>query len=234
MKVKSLLLAAAAFVALGATAQTVSAPDVVINEDNVNKLIELPLTVTMPEGGNFTNIQIVLNFPKGVKPCKDNYDSYGFGGDDIPVTGRQNTPVVSFSDNMNVEDYWPVYIVIGQNLNKVKVETNPCHVYTVNIIADETADPTAEFGVYMKYTDYDNAAFEYGASPAQDVYEFAKLCTVKNELNTAVEDVNAAKTVASVKYMNAAGMVSDTAFQGVNIVVTKYADGTQSTAKVVK
>ncbi|MBR6284439.1 MAG: hypothetical protein IKR25_09125 [Muribaculaceae bacterium] len=42
------------------------------------------------------------------------------------------------------------------------------------------------------------------------------------------------KTVASVTYVNAAGQTSSQAFQGVNIVVTRYADGTISTAKVVK
>ena len=192
MKMQKMFVLMVVMVVLSVTAaaQTISAPDVVITKDNVNTLIELPLTVTMPEGGNFTNIQIVLNFPKGVKPCKDDYDSYGFGGDDIPVTGRQNTPVVSFSDNMNNESDWPVYTIFGNNGTKTKVETNPCHVYTVNIIADETADKTADFGVYMKYTDYDNAAFEYGASPAQDVYEFVTLCNVKVELTPSVYDLN--------------------------------------------
>jgi len=56
---------------------------------------------------------------------------------------------------------------------------------------------------------------------------------VKEEV-TGVADVNAAKAVASVKYYNAAGVASDNAFQGINIVVTKYADGSQSIVKIVK
>lgn len=40
--------------------------------------------------------------------------------------------------------------------------------------------------------------------------------------------------VASVKYYNMMGVESDVPFQGLNIVVTRYDDGTQSTAKVVK
>lgn len=40
--------------------------------------------------------------------------------------------------------------------------------------------------------------------------------------------------VASVKYYNMMGVESDVPFKGVNIVVTRYDDGTQSTAKVVK
>ena len=60
--------------------------------------------------------------------------------------------------------------------------------------------------------------------------------TVQLELEqvVGVNDVNAAKAVASVKYYNAAGVASDNAFEGVNIVVTKYADGSKSVVKVVK
>ncbi|MBQ9217351.1 MAG: hypothetical protein IJ160_04140 [Muribaculaceae bacterium] len=51
---------------------------------------------------------------------------------------------------------------------------------------------------------------------------------------TAVSNVNAAKTATGVKYVNVAGQVSNVPFQGVNMVVTSYSDGTQNTTKVVK
>lgn len=51
---------------------------------------------------------------------------------------------------------------------------------------------------------------------------------------TAVEEVNASKTVASVNYYNLAGQVSAEPVNGVNIVVTTYTDGTRSTAKIIK
>lgn len=59
------------------------------------------------------------------------------------------------------------------------------------------------------------------------------LIVVKREV-TAVNDVDAAKTVANVRYVNVAGMVSDKPFEGVNIVVTTYTDGTSKSVKVVK
>lgn len=43
-----------------------------------------------------------------------------------------------------------------------------------------------------------------------------------------------AKQVTGVKYVDLSGRTSDTPFDGVNIVVTNYADGTHSTAKVLK
>ena len=51
---------------------------------------------------------------------------------------------------------------------------------------------------------------------------------------TSVESVNADKQVAGVQYVNLAGMTSNKPFDGLNIVVTSYTDGTTATTKVVK
>lgn len=51
---------------------------------------------------------------------------------------------------------------------------------------------------------------------------------------TAVNDVKAAGEVLSVTYYNVAGVQSSKPFDGINIVVTRYTDGTASTAKVVR
>ena len=39
--------------------------------------------------------------------------------------------------------------------------------------------------------------------------------------------------VKSVKYVSVAGVVSNTPFQGVNIVVTEYTDGSRTTSKII-
>ncbi len=51
---------------------------------------------------------------------------------------------------------------------------------------------------------------------------------------TAVEEVTASKTVKSVRYYNLMGMESEQPFQGINIVVTRYSDGSISTVKVMR
>lgn len=56
---------------------------------------------------------------------------------------------------------------------------------------------------------------------------------IDTNIPTGVNDVNA-KTVAGVKYVNVAGMESSTPFDGVNIMVTTYTDGTVKAVKVVK
>lgn len=53
-------------------------------------------------------------------------------------------------------------------------------------------------------------------------------------VTTGVEDVDAEKTVAGVTYYNLLGVSSDSPFEGVNVVVTTYTDGTKSSKKIVK
>lgn len=62
----------------------------------------------------------------------------------------------------------------------------------------------------------------------------AEYVVLESDIDTGVNEVNAAKTVASVKYVNAAGQTSANAFNGVNIMVTTYTDGSKSAVKVVK
>lgn len=49
---------------------------------------------------------------------------------------------------------------------------------------------------------------------------------------TAIETVS--KEVKSIRYYNAIGVESTTPFEGVNIIVTTFTDGTQATTKVIK
>ena len=72
------------------------------------------------------------------------------------------------------------------------------------------------------------------AKGAKAPVEGVKIVVKKNNTTpTAITDVNG-KTVSSVKYVNLAGVESSKPFDGVNVVVTTYTDGTRSAAKVVK
>jgi hypothetical protein len=51
---------------------------------------------------------------------------------------------------------------------------------------------------------------------------------------TAIEQVTANKEITSVRYINVAGQQSEQPFDGINIVVTTYSDGTTSTVKMMK
>jgi len=51
---------------------------------------------------------------------------------------------------------------------------------------------------------------------------------------TGVEQITADKEIASIRYINVAGQESETPFDGMNIVITTYVDGTTTTAKVLR
>ncbi len=76
---------------------------------------------------------------------------------------------------------------------------------------------------------------ESGSKAADDYMVYPTDLDPDNNPSTAINKVETGNgVVKSVKYVNVAGMVSDTPFQGVNIVVTEYTDGTRTATKMLK
>ena len=59
------------------------------------------------------------------------------------------------------------------------------------------------------------------------------LAVETNIVVTGVEQLTAGKAVQSVTYCDLAGRMSNRPLQGVNIVVTRYTDGTVRTSKAI-
>lgn len=99
--------------------------------------------------------------------------------------------------------------------------------YEIRIINVDFASPDAN----------GHAIYPEGMSPdegkGQTATEGYNIIKVKFDV-TAIEDVKNEANVASVKYYNLAGAESSEAFEGVNLMVTKYTDGTTKTVKVIK
>ena len=70
-------------------------------------------------------------------------------------------------------------------------------------------------------------------TPLYIVYPLSSEATSNGTVTAVTELVNG-KTIKSVRYYNMMGMESETPFEGINIVVTYYTDGTRSTAKVLR
>lgn len=123
----------------------------------------------------------------------------------------------------------------GVTVTAVAVTNDPAGMFRAE--GDALTATTGENGAYTLTVPYEGEymltfsleGYETQTLPEAEAANVAMVPAV-----TGVSDVNAAKAVASVKYYNAAGVASDNAFQGINIVVTKYADGSQSIVKVVK
>ena len=66
-------------------------------------------------------------------------------------------------------------------------------------------------------------------------YAIYEKSTSSSNIVTGVNELwNTGKVVISQTYVNAQGMQSDKPFDGLNIVVTRFSDGTTTTTKVVR
>ena len=76
-----------------------------------------------------------------------------------------------------------------------------------------------------------------GAKAADDEYYIAEVEVggeLNNQIPTSIFGVECYKVVVGVKYYNMAGVESDVPFQGVNIEVTTYDDGSRLSRKIMK
>ena len=91
-----------------------------------------------------------------------------------------------------------------------------------------------DFVVRVYFTKSVNGA--KAADPNGDYYiaEYTISDALTSDIPTSINGVDSYRNVVSVKYYNGAGIESDTPFQGVNIVVTRYSDGSTTTTKILK
>ena len=73
-------------------------------------------------------------------------------------------------------------------------------------------------------------------SDVSNIWEVAvvKVTETAPDVTTPISTVDAGREVARVRYYNLMGVESSTPFQGVNIIVKEYTDGTRSTTKVIR
>jgi hypothetical protein len=113
----------------------------------------------------------------------------------------------------------------GSNSVQYEAITDENGEFTVDVLqADKTYDLTVSASGYKPYT-AERVSFADGNIDAGDI-------VLETDV-TGIKDIDANREVAGVTYYNMAGQQSDKAFDGVNIVVTKYTDGTKKTTKVV-
>ncbi len=119
------------------------------------------------------------------------------------------------------------------------------NVYSIIGIADDLSKYAGTEGNVMCLTV--RATDDYSARSAEVLLANVLLVTPKhqtylagdalgmvNDNTTGVEQLSADKQIANVRYINVAGQESETPFDGMNIVVTTYTDGTMSTVKVLR
>ena len=101
-------------------------------------------------------------------------------------------------------------------------------VYSFEALVKEVAVATTDAKSAPRKTAYDSTV-----APSTKFVVYP-LDLDDKKVATGVNDVNSAKEVKGVSYFNMMGVESAQPFEGVNIMVTTYTDGTSSTAKVLR
>ena len=125
----------------------------------------------------------------------------------------------SNNGSINVQEFKAAFNV-DYSLNSVdNPELTSGNVYSFEALVKEVAVPTTD----AKST-----------SDASTKFVVYPLNLEAGNVSTGVNDVNSAKEVKGVSYFNMMGVESAQPFDGVNIMVTTYTDGTSSAAKVLR
>ena len=134
----------------------------------------------------------------------------------------------SHKGSVNVQGFKAAFNV-DYSLNSVDNPTlTDGEVYSFEALVKEVAVATTDAKSAPRKTAYDSTV-----TPSTKFVVYP-LDLDANKVATGVNDVNSAKEVKGVSYFNMMGVESAQPFDGVNIMVTTYTDGTQSAAKVLR
>lgn len=134
----------------------------------------------------------------------------------------------SHTGSINVQEFKAAFNV-DYSLNSVdKPELEDNKVYSFEALVKEVAVPTTDAKSAPRKVAYDSTV-----TPSTKFVVYP-LDLDADKVATGVNDVNCAKEVKGVSYFNMMGVESAQPFDGVNIMVTTYTDGTQSAAKVLR
>lgn len=134
----------------------------------------------------------------------------------------------SNNGSINVQEFKAAFNV-DYSLNSVDNPTlTDGEVYSFEALVKEVAVATTDAKSAPRKTAYDSTV-----APSTKFVVYP-LDLDDKKVATGVNDVNSAKEVKGVSYFNMMGVESAQPFDGVNIMVTTYTDGTSSAAKVLR
>jgi hypothetical protein len=159
------------------------------------------------------------------EPTDENLLVGSFFGDEIKAIDSNNYLELGKNDNTNggLEmkglGFWKA------NISELEGNTAYLKGAEFNAEIDDWVLDESKMVDFSPLTDYNSG--KDGDAPGY-VFQF------EDDTNTAIDNVTTTKQVKSVRYYNTLGIDSATPFDGVNVVVTTYSDGTSSTMKVIK
>lgn len=185
----------------------------------------LTLPIVSMRAGDTRTIDVNLN--------NDEHDYVALQCEVVLPEGLKLVGVNGIDRGMN-HDYYSranvvennVYTIMGVSFDMAKYAGSEGNVMSLTVTATE------DYGSREAEVLLANVLL---VTPDHKTYLASDATGMINDNNmTGVEQLTADKEVAAIRYINVAGQESDTPFDGMNIVVTTYTDGTVSTVKVMK
>ncbi len=168
-------------------------------------------------------------------PAATGYQLYKYR---LWVDYDDNDPAWDFDDNLQLTNKMdrPLYTGTETHIGGQGTEQNPRGGDWAFVASNDWNKVKLVARFYYKKTSASNAARRARPTDSDRLYYVVEnqVEIPMNQIVTGVNDVNDVKPVAGVKYYNLAGVESNEPFDGVNIVVTRYTDGSMSTSKVIK
>lgn len=188
-------------------------------------------TVTIPDKGDGTGY-FVFSKKVGSSWTSNNQNIFGAQWNEaVALVGPQG-PNNDWVFNLR---YW------SGNTRSFKITPGTYKFEITNHIQSRDLSSSADYSAgNLKITPVTaNAGLRDGAAGATGKFYVAEQelnfsIDSSSEIITGIFDIDGAKQVAGVKYYNVAGIESDKPFEGINIVVTRYTDGSVVTRKEVK
>lgn len=185
----------------------------------------LVLSTVSMQAGDTRKIEVALN--------NDEHDYIALQCEVILPEGLELTAVNGIERGSNHGFYSRkntiennVYTIIGISDDLAKFAGNEGNVMTLTVTATE------EYGARNAEVLLTNVMF---VTPRHQVYLADDALGMINDNATGVvEQLTTDKQIAAIRYINMAGQESEKPFDGLNIVVTTYTDGTTSTVKVLR
>lgn len=170
------------------------------------------------------------------------------GGSGINITDANGNAVAMITGNHIEGHFWGVSIIGGKDINLGKIvdakegESNPGNNVFINNgcngqlydLYNNSANTVYAQGNTWNVEVQDAEHIEQVVFHHNDDPSLGEVIFIPAKETVGVTDVNTSKQVAGVKYYNLAGVEGTKPFDGVNVVVTTYTDGTNSTTKVIK
>ena len=136
-----------------------TAPDMAVTPADTSRVLDIPVKMELPAGATFTDVQLVVTLPQGLRPCADSEGSYGHVGTDAGA--------LTFAHNLATVNRWPTYTITGGSSAHTAITANPCQVFTLHVTADTAfTEGTRDIVAYASYTTPANAAFTLGTAAA--------------------------------------------------------------------